>query len=48
MRSGRFPFATLMAVIGGVILLVAGEIMWAIVFFVIAAAFAALTLRSAR
>ncbi len=48
MTRGRFPFATLMAVIGGVILLVAGEVMWAIVFFVLAAVFGALTLRSAR
>ena len=45
---GRFPFATLMAVVAGVLLLVAGDTMWAIVFFVIAAVFGAITLRSVR
>ena len=45
---GRFPFATLMAVVAGVLLVVAGDTMWAIVFFAIAAVFGALTLRSAR
>ncbi|MBA2569512.1 MAG: hypothetical protein H0V11_09220 [Actinobacteria bacterium] len=45
---GRFPFATLMAVIAGVVLLIGGDTMWAIVFFVIAALFGALTLRSVR
>jgi hypothetical protein len=46
--SGRFPFATLMAVVAGVVLIVAGEVLWAVVFFAIAAVFAAMTLRSAR
>ena len=45
---GRFPFATLMAVVAGVLLVVAGDPMWALVFFAIAAVFGALTLRSAR
>ena len=45
---GRFPFATLMAGVGGAVLLAAGEVMWAVVFFVIAAVFGAMTLRSAR
>jgi membrane protein implicated in regulation of membrane protease activity len=45
---GRFPFATLMAVVAGVLLIVAGEWMWALVFFAIAAVFGAVTLRSAR
>ena len=46
--SGRFPFATLMAVVAGVLLLVSGEPVWAVVFFVIAAIFGVMTLRSAR
>ena len=46
--SGRFPFATLMAVVAGVVLIVAGETLWAVAFFVIAAVLGALTLRSAR
>jgi hypothetical protein len=45
---GRYPFATLSALVGGVVLIVAGEVLWGIVFFAIAAAFAVLTLRSAR
>jgi hypothetical protein len=45
---GRFPFATLMAVVAGVLLLVSGETLWAVVFFAIAALFGAITLRSAR
>ena len=45
---GRFPFATLMGVLAGVVLIVAGEVLWAVVFFVIAAAFGVMTLRSAR
>jgi hypothetical protein len=45
---GRFPFATLMAVVAGVLLLVSGETLWAVVFFVIAAVFGAITLRSVR
>jgi hypothetical protein len=45
---GRFPFATLMAIVAGVLLLVSGEPLWAIVFFVIAAVFGVMTLRSAR
>ena len=45
---GRFPFATLMAVVAGVLLLVSGETLWAVVFFVVAAVFGAVTLRSAR
>ena len=45
---GRFPFATLMAVVAGVLLLVSGEGMWALVFFGIAAVFGAITLRSVR
>ena len=45
---GRFPFATLMAVVAGVLLIVSGEGMWALVFFAIAAVFGAVTLRSAR
>jgi len=45
---GRFPFATLMAVVAGVLLLVSGEPVWAVVFFVIAAIFGVMTLRSAR
>ena len=45
---GRFPFATLMGVVAGVVLIVAGEVLWAVVFFVIAAAFGIMTLRSAR
>ncbi len=48
MSRGRFPFATLMAVVAGVVLIVSGEVLWAIVFFVVAAVFAATTLRSAR
>ena len=46
--SGRFPFATLMALVGAVLLLMSGEELWAIVFFAIAAVFGAMTLRSAR
>jgi hypothetical protein len=45
---GRFPFATLMAVVAGVLLIVSGEALWALVFFAIAAVFGAITLRSAR
>jgi hypothetical protein len=45
---GRFPFATLMAVVAGVLLLVSGEPLWAAIFFVIAALFGAITLRSVR
>jgi membrane protein implicated in regulation of membrane protease activity len=45
---GRFPLSTLMAVIGGVVLIVSGQVLWAIVFFAIAAAFAVMTLRRAR
>lgn len=45
---GRYPFATLMAVVAGVLLIVSGEGMWALVFFAIAAVFGAVTLRSAR
>jgi hypothetical protein len=45
---GRFPFATLMAVVAGVLLIVSGETLWALVFFGIAAVFGAITLRSAR
>jgi hypothetical protein len=45
---GRFPFATLMAVVAGVLLIVSGEGMWALVFFAIAAVFGVVTLRSAR
>ena len=45
---GRFPFATLMAVVAGVLLLVAGDTIWAVVFFAIAAVFGAITLRSVR
>ena len=45
---GRFPFATLMAVVAGVLLIVSGETLWAIVVFAIAAVFGAMTLRSAR
>ena len=45
---GRFPFATLMSVVGGVLLLVSGEPLWAIVFFAIAAVFGAMTFRSTR
>ncbi len=45
---GRFPFATLMAVVAGVLLIVSGETLWAVVFFAIAAVFGAITLRSAR
>jgi hypothetical protein len=45
---GRFPFATLMAVVAGVLLLVSGETLWAVVFFAIAAVFGAITLRSVR
>ena len=45
---GRFPFATLMAVVAGVLLLVSGEPLWAVIFFVIAAVFGAITLRSVR
>ena len=45
---GRFPFATLMAVVAGVLLLVAGDTIWALVFFAIAAVLGAVTLRSAR
>ncbi len=45
---GRYPFATLMAVVAGVLLLVAGDGLWALVFFAIAAVFGAITLRSAR
>jgi hypothetical protein len=37
-----------MAVVAGVLLLVSGEPLWAVVFFVIAALFGALTVRSAR
>ena len=46
--SGRFPFATLMAVVAGVVLIVAGEVLWAVVLFAIAAVLGAMTLRSAR
>jgi hypothetical protein len=45
---GRFPFATLMAVVGGVLLLVSGETLWAIALFAIAGMFGLITLRSAR
>ena len=45
---GRYPFATLMAVVAGVLLLVAGDTLWALVFFGIAVVFGAITLRSAR
>lgn len=45
---GRYPFATLMAVVAGVLLIVSGEGMWALFFFAIAAVFGAVTLRSAR
>jgi hypothetical protein len=45
---GRFPFATLMAVVAGVLLLVSGETLWGLVFFAIAAVFGAITLRSVR
>ncbi len=45
---GRFPFATLMAGVAGAVLLLSGEVVWAIVFFVVAAVFAAMTLRSAK
>ena len=48
MTRSRFPFATLMAIVAGALLLASGEIVWAIVFFVVAAAFGAMTLRSAR
>jgi hypothetical protein len=37
-----------MAVVAGVLLIVSGEGMWALVFFAIAAVFGAVTLRSAR
>jgi hypothetical protein len=46
--SGRFPFATLMAIVAGVLLIVSGELLWAVLFFAIAAIFGAVTLRSAR
>lgn len=46
--SGRFPFATLMAVVAGVVLIVSGEVGWALVFFALAAAFGIMTLRSSR
>ncbi|MEK6274620.1 MAG: hypothetical protein AABM30_04710 [Actinomycetota bacterium] len=45
---GRFPFATLMGVVAGVVLIVSGQFLWAIVFFALAAAFGVMTLRSAR
>ena len=48
MTKGRFPFATLMAVVAGAVLLVSGEVVWAVVFFAVAAVFGAMTLRSAR
>ena len=48
MTRGRFPFATLMAGVAGVVLLVSGEVLWAVVFFAVAAVFGAMTLRSAR
>jgi hypothetical protein len=48
LTRGRFPFATLMAVVAGALLLASGETLWAIVFFAVAAAFGALTLRSVR
>jgi hypothetical protein len=44
----RFPFATLMAIVAGALLLVAGDVTWALVFFGLAAVFGAITLRSAR
>jgi hypothetical protein len=45
---GRFPFATLMAIVAGVLLIVSGEPLWAVLFFGMAAIFGAMTLRSAR
>ncbi len=45
---GRYPFATVMAVVAGVLLLVSGEGLWAVVFFAIAVALGVMTLRSAR
>jgi membrane protein implicated in regulation of membrane protease activity len=46
--SGRYPFATLAAIVAGVLMAVSGETLWAVVFFAIAAIFAAVTWRSAR
>ena len=45
---GRFPFATLMSLVAAVLLFVAGEVLWGVVFLAIAAAFGIVTLRSAR
>ena len=45
---GRYPFATLAAIVGGVLMAVSGEFVWAVVFFAVAAVFGAVTLRSAR
>jgi Zn-dependent membrane protease YugP len=45
---GRFPFATLMSIVAGVLLVVAGEVLWGVVFFAIALVFGVVTLRSAR
>jgi hypothetical protein len=45
---GRFPFATLMSVVAAVLLFVAGEVLWGVVFLVIGAFFGAVTLRSVR
>jgi hypothetical protein len=45
---GRFPFATLMSIVAAALLFVAGEVLWGVVFLVIAAFFGMVTLRSAR
>jgi hypothetical protein len=45
---GRFPFATLMSLVAAVLLFVAGEVLWGVVFLAIGAVFGVVTLRSAR
>jgi hypothetical protein len=45
---GRFPFATLMALVAAAFLALSGELVWAGVFLAIALVFGAVTWRSAR
>jgi hypothetical protein len=45
---GRYPFATLAAIIAALLMAVSGEFVWAVAFVALAALFGAVTWRSAR